>query len=170
MRRWLVAIVLAGLLAGCGGDPDYRILGTKSQADYVEVSVLTRTETAAGVQRVIEATVARTRRQLHARHVTVYVLDTPIYIGVVYDVAVAYWEAADGKLTVYLREKVRNPGSLVRPSDDELSYFGIQHRLTLGRPDLVSPTEASFYQRFLGGHSDAELADITLRVMRWLYQ
>lgn len=169
MGRLVVLVLAALLLLGCGLTPGYRILEMTGDTARAEVSVYTRSQSAAGVERVIDAAIARARRRLHAEQVTVYVVDTTIYIGVVYDVAVAYW-GADGRRTVYLREKITHPGTLQRPTDAELSYFGIEHRLHVGRPDLLTAAEKNFYQRYGATHSADELSATSLRVMRWLNQ
>lgn len=174
MRRWLSlgsALVLAALVIGCGRLPAYRMLDANNRDGYVELTILTDAGTARDVRRVIDAAVAGARRELQAYHVTVYVVDTDIYIGVVYDVAVAYWDRGrlGGKETVYLREKILHPGSVPRPSTEELAYYGIEHRLWLNRPDLLLPEEQAFYDQFKAGHTATELDDVLVRVQRWLF-
>lgn len=173
-RAWLIGItaLLTGLIAGCGQVPAHRLLATNNQDGWVEVTVLTEAGTSRDVRRVIDAAIAGVRRDLHAYHVTVYVVDTEIYIGVVYDVAVAYWDRSllGGRETVYLREKVVHPGAVPRPGDDELAYYGIVHRLWLNRPDLLLPAERSFYDSYQASHSRDEIETLMLRVQRWLFQ
>ena len=89
-----IVAVLGSLVIGCGRVPAFRVLATDNQDGFVEMTVLTEAATARDVRRVIDAAVSGARRQFRPDHVTVYVVDTEIYIGVVYDVAVAYWDRA----------------------------------------------------------------------------
>lgn len=167
-----IVAVLGSLVIGCGRVPAFRVLETDNQDGFVEMTVLTEAATARDVRRVIDAAVSGARRQFRPDHVTVYVVDTETYIGVVYDVAVAYWDRALpwGHTRTYLREKVVNPGSVPRPTPEELAYYGIMHRLWFNRSDLVLPEEQAFYDQFSTSHSQAELDEMMVRVQRWLFQ
>lgn len=168
----LVGLVCVLLISGCRGRPAYRILSERHDQGFVEVEVLTRAGTAPEVSTVIQGVFDQMRRKYQPVSITLYLRDTEIFLGVIYDVAVAYWRKGDQGVSqdIYLRAKIKEPGSVPEPGEAELRYFGINHKLMTGRPDLVTGAEFRFYQKFVTAHSEDELHAIFLKVQRWVYQ
>lgn len=123
----------------------------------------------------------RHRRYAHA---SIYVSDTLVPIPVLYNIAAVYFHpsgtntfnrlSARPDYTGYeldlngVRSHVYQNPDRPRPTDEELIFVTVLHRIRQGTGDGVSRREAQLFETFVAAKESEELAEIENRVWLWL--
>lgn len=111
------------------------------------------------------------------RQLTIYMVDTRLQIPYAYDLGVAYWRPPDMAhatepvrhglvLDLYPRQKVTKPGTMARPSEEELRYAMVQW--LIGFNLQPSDDDRAFAAEFEAGRTREALAEILTGVHTWL--